>query len=317
MKKPSAATAEAVVLLATSRTAVAAPKPVKSVATQPVSAVAALFANVNASCVPIVLLNPYVPNAMTNNLILTKTIPKQTRRPRPPMLRFTPTAWAKLLFLRDAGNTEVGGFGIAATDDLLLVTDFQLIEQTCSAISVAFDDTAVAEFFDQQVDLGLHPSRFARIWIHTHPGDSPNPSTTDEETFQRVFGHCDWAVMFILARGGQTYCRLQYHSGPPIAVELDVEVDYGQPFAASDQAAWLAEHQAKVVELVWEPKQPTAFEKTNGRDVWDFHRERDDGPTTLAHQNWIDERQRQWEEDVAWEEYLQTQEESEYAFHYD
>jgi proteasome lid subunit RPN8/RPN11 len=233
------------------------------------------------------------------------------------MLRFTPTAWAKLLFLRDAGNTEVGGFGIAATDDLLLVTDFQLIEQTCSAISVAFDDTAVAEFFDQQVDQGLHPSRFARIWIHTHPGDSPIPSTTDEETFARVFGPCDWAVMFILARGGQTYCRLQYHSGPPIAVELDMEVDYGQPFAASDQAAWLAEHQAKVFELVWEPKLPTALEKTNGRDAWDFHRERDDGPTTLAHQSWIDERQRQWEEDVAWEEYLQTQEESEYAFHYD
>ena len=132
-----------------------------------------------------------------------------------------------------------------------------------------------------------------------------------------MFGPCDWAVMFILARGGQTYCRLQYHSGPPIAVELEMEIDYGQPFAASDQAAWLAEHQAKVFELVWEPKQPTALEMTNGRDVWDFHRERDDGPTTLAHQSWIDERQRQWEEDLAWEEYLQTQEESEYAFHYD
>ena len=38
-----------------------------------------------------------------------------------PSLRFTPTAWAKLLFLRDYGDTEVGGFGIAASDDLLLV----------------------------------------------------------------------------------------------------------------------------------------------------------------------------------------------------
>ena len=42
-------------------------------------------------------------------------------RPRPPRLRFRPTAWAKLLFLRDAGPTEVGGFGISAPDDLLLV----------------------------------------------------------------------------------------------------------------------------------------------------------------------------------------------------
>ena len=31
-----------------------------------------------------------------------------------PVLRFSPTAWAKLLFLRDYGETEVGGFGIAA-----------------------------------------------------------------------------------------------------------------------------------------------------------------------------------------------------------
>lgn len=123
--------------------------------------------------------------------------------------------------------------------------------------------------------------------------------------------------MFILARGGQTYCRLQYHLEPPIAVELDVEVDYGQPFAASDQAAWLAEHQAKVVEPVWEPKQSAALAKTNGRDAWDSHLDCDTGPTTLAHQNWIDERQRQWEEDVAWEEYLQAEQESEYAFHYD
>jgi len=30
--------------------------------------------------------------------------------PRSPTLRFSPTAWAKLLYLRDLGETEVGGF---------------------------------------------------------------------------------------------------------------------------------------------------------------------------------------------------------------
>src|SRR4051812_35743192 len=38
-------------------------------------------------------------------------------------LRFSPTAWAKLLFLRDIGDTEVGGFGITPADDLLFVED--------------------------------------------------------------------------------------------------------------------------------------------------------------------------------------------------
>ena len=87
-------------------------------------------------------------------------------------LHFSPTAWAKLLFLGDFGQTEVGGFGIAATFDPLLVTDVALVGQTCTMASVVFNDAAVADFFDRQVDLGLRPAQFGRIWVHTHPGNS-------------------------------------------------------------------------------------------------------------------------------------------------
>jgi len=47
----------------------------------------------------------------------------QRRRPKPSRLRFTPYTWAKLLFLRDLGRTEVGGFGpiLAVNGGLLLV----------------------------------------------------------------------------------------------------------------------------------------------------------------------------------------------------
>src|SRR5690242_14104510 len=117
---------------------------------------------------------------------------------RPPVLRFTPTAWAKLLRLRDLGETEVGGFGISAPDDLLLIEDVRLVCQICAVVSVKFDDLAVADFFDEQVDEGRRPEQFARIWVHTHPGDSPQPSGVDEQTFARCFGQSDWAVMFIL-----------------------------------------------------------------------------------------------------------------------
>ena len=156
----------------------------------------------------------------------TKSIPRKLPKVLQPTLRFTPTAWAKLLVLRDLGPTEIGGFGIAQTSDLLLVSDVQLVEQDSSCVSVAFDDLAVAEFFDQQVDQGLKPAQFARIWVHTHPGHCPLPSWIDEETFERVFGQTDWAVMFILARGGQTYCRLEHHTSPAVSLELAVEVDY-------------------------------------------------------------------------------------------
>ena len=129
-------------------------------------------------------------------------------------LRFSPTAWAKLIYLRDRGDTEVGGFGISADDDPLLVIDFQLIEQSCTNVTVRFDDLAVADYFDRQVDRGLQPSNFARLWVHTHPGQSAEPSWVDEQTFDRVFGTTDWAVMFVLAQGGQTYARLRFNTGP-------------------------------------------------------------------------------------------------------
>src|SRR5688572_5243805 len=90
-------------------------------------------------------------------------------------LRLTPYAWAKLLRLRDLGNTEVGGFGISAAHDLLLVEDVCLIRQRCSQVTVEFEDVAVADYFDRQVDRGMKPEQFARIWIHTHPGNSSDP----------------------------------------------------------------------------------------------------------------------------------------------
>jgi proteasome lid subunit RPN8/RPN11 len=174
--------------------------------------------------------------------------PRETRRrsKRRPRLRFSPTAWAKLLFLRDRSPTEVGGFGIAPTADLLYVEDIRLVQQTCTSISVAFDDSAVAEFFDEQIDAARRPEQFGRIWIHTHPGESAQPSHVDEETFRRVFGPCDWAVMFILAREGETYCRLGFRAGPGGAFEIPVCVDFESSFVGSNFEAWAQEYESAV-----------------------------------------------------------------------
>jgi hypothetical protein len=170
------------------------------------------------------------------------------RTPPVQQLRFSPTAWAKLLCLRDLGDTEVGGFGIAAEDDLLLIEDVRLVRQICSGVTVAFDDASVADFFDEQVDRGYKPERFARIWVHTHPGESPRPSCTDEDTFERVFGRAEWAMMFILAQGGQTFCRQRFNIGPGGEMELPVVIDYSRPFAASNHEAWYAEYADNVEE---------------------------------------------------------------------
>ena len=165
-----------------------------------------------------------------------------------PGLRFSPTAWAKLLFMRDLTDNEVGGFGITKADDLLFVTDFVLIKQDVTSVTVSFDDDAVADFFADQVEAGIKPEQFARIWLHSHPGMSPQPSGTDEETFSRVFGSCDWAVMFIIASDGRTYARLRFNTGPGGEIKIPVYVDYSEPFKASDFKLWEKQYESLVTE---------------------------------------------------------------------
>ncbi len=169
----------------------------------------------------------------------------RTRSRRRPRLRFSPTAWAKLLFLRDRGPTEVGGVRDQSPRATCSMSPTSgLVRQTCTSVSVVFEDAAVAEFFDEQIDAGRRPEQFGRIWIHTHPGESAQPSHVDEETFRRVFGPCDWAVMFILARGGETYCRLRFRAGPGGAFELPVQVDFQSSFAGSNYEDWSREFDA-------------------------------------------------------------------------
>jgi proteasome lid subunit RPN8/RPN11 len=184
---------------------------------------------------------------------LNRLFPKRHLRPRAafelpprPVLRFSPTAWAKLLCLRDLGPTEVGGFAITSAEDLLLVQDVRLVRQECSGASVSLDDGAVADFYDEQVDQGRKPEEFSRIWLHTHPGNSPRPSSTDEATFARVCGRAQWALMFILAASGDSHARLRFNVGPGGSMAIPVVVDYARPFAASDSEAWAAEYHACV-----------------------------------------------------------------------
>jgi len=187
-------------------------------------------------------------------------------------LRLTPYAWRKLLFLRDLGPTEVGGFGISAQNDLLLIEDITLVEQLCGPATVAFDDQAVADHFDNYVDLGYAVERFARIWVHTHPGDSAQPSSTDEETFARCFGNSDWAIMFILAQGGETYARMALHAGPGGSLLLPVEIDFSLPFRGSQETEWEEEYITSVYEdCLFEPRREKLQDAAQSRDSQEWY----------------------------------------------
>jgi len=166
-------------------------------------------------------------------------------------LRFSPTAWAKLVHFRDKSDNEVGGFGISDPDDLLFIREFVTVKQEVTCVSVKFDDDAIADYFDAQVDLGRKPEQFARIWLHSHPGDSPEPSAIDEATFERVFGNCQWAVLFVVAQDNKTYARLRFNVGPGGEVLIPTDIDYNQDFGSSDHALWDAEYTTNIKATEW------------------------------------------------------------------
>ena len=122
-------------------------------------------------------------------------------------IRFTQKAWDTILFYRDISGNEFGAFGIAP-NDRFTVEEIVPVKQTVTSCTVAFDDDSVSDFFCDMAESGLKPEQYGRIWIHTHPGSSPSPSGTDEETFAKCFGKCDWSVMFNLGRTGKVYSRM-------------------------------------------------------------------------------------------------------------
>jgi proteasome lid subunit RPN8/RPN11 len=169
-------------------------------------------------------------------------------RPRPPddlaprRLVLAPPAWLKWQYLCHAGPTEVAGFGLSSGGDPLYLDDVLVVRQRAGPMTVVLDDTAVADLFDGMVDAGVPPSRFARVWLHTHPGASAVPSPTDEATFDQAFGRCDWAVMTILSRAGRTSARLRFAAGPGGSIELPTAVDWAAwPAVATDAARPLAD----------------------------------------------------------------------------
>lgn len=186
---------------------------------------------------------------------MNTTTPRFSPRARrqTPRLRFEPLAWLKLQWFCHRGETEVGGFGLSSPYDPLHIVDFLTLKQDATCVTVSFHDTAVADLFDRYADLGVPPDRFARVWLHTHPGASVTPSGTDEETFERAFGGCSWSVMAILGRTGRVYARLRYGVGPRGSVRLRHRVDWSRlPQALSEATLfdlarkWEAEYAAHV-----------------------------------------------------------------------
>jgi len=185
----------------------------------------------------------------------TYTPPKKKSveaRPNPlGVLRFSPKAWAKMLWFRDRGDTEIGGFGISKRSEPTYVIDFCTIRQKCSSVTVEFDDEDVNKFLELMVaEKGYHPAEVMRIWLHTHPGNSASPSGTDRSTFEDTFGGSDWSIMVIIAKDGDTHCKVRFNNGPCGEDELEIKCDINPPFEGISQEeyeGWEDEYQRNIL----------------------------------------------------------------------
>lgn len=159
------------------------------------------------------------------------------------VLRFTPTAWEKINFIKTlAGEREFSAFGVSKKHDWLLVRDIVCVKEVRTSASAIMNDQAVANYFDDMLDKGHTVEEFSRIWIHSHPWKGHvSPSSLDYETFARVFGKCEWAIMLILGRRDEDYyCNLRFNVGPGANVPLRLKVDWHQA-DLSQQEAWRKE----------------------------------------------------------------------------
>jgi len=200
-------------------------------------------------------------------------------------LRFTPTAWAKLLTFMDMSDTEVSVFGVAEDpEDLLLVTDVALLKQEVTQVTVELDDDAVAEHIEQYAETGVQPVQCARIWIHTHPMFSTKPSHVDETTFKKAFGGCDWAIMLIVSQADKPYCRLRMQTPlGPISQEIEVEVDLRTHFPGTKHDQWEEEFVDKVTEIMSFPTRTKWPERTKNADRKQYAPARGEADLAEAH----------------------------------
>lgn len=203
---------------------------------------------------------------------------------------FTCYAWSMYQFLRDAGKTEIGAFGI--TGDAKrpnLITDLLVPRQICNSVHVDVDPEDNQNCMLDLVERGLEPWQCQKIWLHTHPNMSPNPSGTDEQQFRECIQSVDDYYGFvILSTDGKIHAEVRYYTndrfasfgGNGIAKQtVNIAVDYAYPFAASNRELWQSIYDEKIKEekqvfakrsYVWNGKQGKLVEQTeprNGRKI--------------------------------------------------
>lgn len=145
--------------------------------------------------------------------------------------KFTPYAYQKVIYLRDLGDTEVSFFCVVDENEPNVICDVQLVKQVGSVATTDMDGAGLTEYLSRMDDQGFSPGHCFRVWLHTHPGDSPEPSGTDWTQYEKLKTTYEypWFAMLIISRTGKKFGRMFFSQGPGGESEVKWDVDWGYP----------------------------------------------------------------------------------------
>lgn len=166
-------------------------------------------------------------------------------------------AWLKWQWLCHRGGIEATAYGIPKADDPLYVDDLYVPPQQGTYATTETDEGAMSDFALEMLDRfpDGNAEGVGRLWFHTHPAMSANPSGTDEKTFASDFGK-SWAVMAILSKLDDKYARIRVQNPAVVEKVIPIVVDW-KGFAgdaanlavlATRMGAWPAEYEARIRE---------------------------------------------------------------------
>lgn len=143
------------------------------------------------------------------------------------MIFFSEYAFAKLSWFRTNCNDnnvsnlnnakpsflEVSLMGVSKSlEEINYIVDFVCIPQEASSGLTEPTDEGMLEYSENMlIDKNIPSVMFRSFWAHTHPGTSPTPSGTDNETFAKWFKDSDIGVMYILAENDDS-CMVKNQS---------------------------------------------------------------------------------------------------------
>jgi hypothetical protein len=184
-------------------------------------------------------------------------------------LWFSPLAWLHWQFLCHNGDTEATAFGVTHETDPLLVTQLWVPKQECTFAFTEIENDQVNDLIEWAYDVELKPHQVRKVWLHTHPGDCPRPSWTDEKQFDDWMDKSDMVVMAILARGGDTYARVRARlQGKVQDFELGVAVRWDWvPQSVEEIVEFMPKWDAEYKEKVKERKSVAPAVHLNGKTV--------------------------------------------------